>query len=155
MSVYDRLNELGLELPTPPRPVAAYVPWVRSGNLVVISGQLPMLDGKLACAGSVPTDVSPDKAKSAARMCGLNLLAVLQDAAEGDLNNVARVVRLGVFVQSAAGWNDQPLVANGVSELMVDVFGDAGRHARAAVGSIGLPLGAAVEVEGMFELKSG
>ena len=154
MSVYARLEELGLELPPAPKPVAAYVPWVRSGNLVFISGQLPMLGGKLVCAGAVPTEVAPDKAKAAARMCALNLLAVLQDAAGGDLNNVARVVRLGVFVQSAPGWGEQPGVANGASELMVDLFGDAGRHARAAVGSIGLPLGAPVEVEGTFELKA-
>lgn len=153
MSVYERLNELGLELPPAPKPVAAYIPWVRSGNLVFISGQLPTLQGKLVCAGAVPGEVAPDKAKAAARLCGLNLLAVLQDAAGGDLNRVARVVRLGVFVQSSPGWSEQPGVANGASELMVEIFGDAGRHARAAVGSIGLPLGAPVEVEGVFELR--
>ncbi|MFG0330348.1 MAG: RidA family protein [Phycisphaerales bacterium] len=153
MDVYARLSELGLELPPAPTPVAAYVPAVRSGDLVFVSGQIPMLNGSLVCAGPVPEEVPPDKAKTAARMCGLNLLAVLHNTI-GDLNKVRRVIRLGVFVASAPDFTEQPKVANGASELMVAVFGDeTGRHARAAVGSIALPLGATVEVEGVFEVE--
>lgn len=154
MSVYERLESLGLELPTAPKPVAAYVPWVRSGSLVFISGQIPIVEGQILCSGTVPVQVMPDKAQAAARMCALNLLAVLHDATDGDLNRVSRVVRLGVFVASEPGYTDQPQVANGASQLMVDVFGDAGRHARAAVGCIALPLGVPVEVEGVFEIRS-
>ncbi|MBL1216621.1 MAG: RidA family protein [Planctomycetes bacterium] len=153
MSVYQRLEELGLELPEAPKPVASYVPWVRTGSLVFISGQLPLMDGKLLCAGRVPDEVPPDKAAAAARMCALNLLAVLHAATDGKLDSVTRVVRLGVFVASAPEFFQQPMVANGASDLMVNVFGDEiGRHARAAVGSIGLPLGAPVEIEGLFEV---
>lgn len=151
MSVYERLSTLGLELPPAPTPVAAYVPYVRTGNLVFISGQIPIAQGKLICAGPTPTEVPPDKAKAAARMCALNLLAVLHGAT-GDLDRVRRVVRLGVFVASTAEFTGQPGVANGASELMVDVFGESGRHARAAVGTNVLPLGATVEVEGLFEI---
>lgn len=153
MSVYQRLEELGLELPEAPKPVASYVPWVRTGSLVFISGQLPLMDGKLLCAGRVPDEVPPDKAAAAARMCALNLLAVLHAATDGQMDRVRRVVRLGVFVASAPEFFQQPAVANGASDLMVSVFGnEVGRHARAAVGSIALPLGAPVEVEGLFEV---
>lgn len=151
MSIAKRLAELGLELPQAPAPVAAYVPYVRTGNLIFISGQIPMAQGKLICAGPTPTEVPPDKAKAAARMCALNLLAVL-NSATGDLDRVTRVVRLGVFVASTPEFTGQPGVANGASELMVEVFGEAGRHARAAVGTNVLPLGATVEVEGVFEV---
>jgi len=155
MSVYKRLEELGLELPEVPKPVAAYVPWVRAGSLVVISGQLPIVAGQLLCAGRVPDEVPPDKAAAAARMCALNMLAVLNEATGADLNRVTQVVRLGVFVTSAIDFYNQPVVANGASELMVDVFGEKiGRHARAAVGSISLPLGTTVEVDGIFEVKT-
>lgn len=154
MSVYTRLEELGLQLPTAPAPVAAYVPWTRAGSLIFVSGQIPVHDGKLICAGSAPDEVPPDKAKAAARMCGLNLLAVLHAATNENLDAVRRVVRLGVFVASNPGFTEQPSVANGASELMVEVFGAAiGRHARAAVGSVALPLGATVEVEGTFEVE--
>lgn len=154
-TVYKRLEELGLRLPTAPKPVAAYVPWVRTGNLIFVSGQIPMVDGKLLCAGTVPNEVPPDKAEAAARACAMNLLAVLNDATEENLDAVTRVVRLGVFVASASGFTQQPKVANGASELMVSVFGERiGRHARAAVGSIALPLGAPVEVEGLFEVRA-
>jgi len=154
MNVYDRLEELGLELPDAPNPVASYVPFVRTGNLVFISGQVPIADGKPVATGTVPVQVAPEKAIAAARLCGLNMLAVLQNATEGDLNRVKRVVRLGVFVACAPEYADQPKIANGVSDLMVNVFGEErGRHARAAVGSVALPLGVPVEVEGLFEIE--
>lgn len=154
MSVYKRLAELGLELPPAPKPVAAYIPWVRSGNLIYTSGQVPLVGGKPLCVGVVPTEVPPDKAQAAARLCALNMLAVLHAATEEDLDRISRVVRLGVFVSSAPGFGGQPQVANGASELMVAVFGEAiGRHARSAVGCSSLPLGVPVEVDGVFEVK--
>jgi enamine deaminase RidA (YjgF/YER057c/UK114 family) len=151
-----RFASLGLSLPTPPKAVAAYVPSCRTGNLLYVSGQLPFDAGKLLATGAVPSAVSTEAAKAAARQCGLNALAIIADALGGGasgLDRVVRVVRLGVFVCSDAGFFQQPQVANGASELMEQVFGEAGRHARAAVGSIALPLGATVEVEVMVEVR--
>jgi enamine deaminase RidA (YjgF/YER057c/UK114 family) len=143
---------MGLRLPEPPRPVGSYVPAVRTGRLVVVSGQIPLENGVVVTAGKVGKDVSLDDAKAAARRCGLNALAIAADAA-GGIDRIARVLRLGVFVNSAPGFTDQPKVANGASDLMVEIFGEAGRHARAAVGANELPLNAAVEVEMMLELR--
>jgi enamine deaminase RidA (YjgF/YER057c/UK114 family) len=152
MAGFDaRLAELGLKLPEAPKPVAAYIPSRRVGNLLFVSGQIPMRDGQLIARGSVPGQVSLERAQECARQCVLNGLAVVR-AAAGTLDAVRQVVRVGVFVCSEAGFADQPKVANGASELLVSVFGEAGRHARAAVGSIALPLGAPVEVEFLFEL---
>ena len=151
-NINDRLNELGITLPVPPRPVAAYVPAVQTGSLVFISGQVPIADGVLSSVGPVPSAVDLDAAAAAARLCGLNALAVLSAHLDGDLNRVRRIVRLGVFVASDPDFHDQPVVANGASELMQDVFGDAGLHVRAAVGSVSLPLGATVEVELVAEV---
>jgi enamine deaminase RidA (YjgF/YER057c/UK114 family) len=148
----DRLRELGLTLPPAPKPVAAYIPAVRSGNLVFISGQLPFKDGQLLATGPVPSPVSLEQAQAAAKQCVLNCLAVLADQAGGTLDRVKRIVRLGVFVCSQPGFTEQPKVANGASELLQQLFGESGRHARAAVGSIALPLGAAVEIEMVAEL---
>ena len=145
--ILDRLGDLGLSLPEAPRPVAAYVPAVQSGSLVFISGQVPLSEGTLLASGTVPGSVTLEQAAAAARQCGINALAVLSDHLEGDLDRVEQVVRLGVFVASDPGFTDQPKVANGASELMEEVFGENGRHARAAVGSVSLPIGAAVEVE--------
>ncbi len=142
----DALAALGLTLPPAPKPVAAYVPFSRVGDLVFVSGQLPMRDGALIATGPVPSSTTPEAAKAAAQQCALNALAVAADAA-GGLDRIAQVVRLGVFVQSDPAFTGQPAVANGASELMLSVFGEAGRHARAAVGSVALPLGATVEVE--------
>ena len=147
----ERLNQLGLSLPAPPKPVAAYVPWVRSGKLIFVSGQIPFLNGQVKWVGPVPSKVSVEEARQAARQCALNGLAIVADALRGDLNQVRQIVKLGVFVCSDAGFTDQPKVANGASELLQDIFGEAGRHARAAVGSIALPLGATVEVEMIVE----
>jgi len=148
----QRLRDLGLVLPAAPKPVAAYIPFVRTGNLIYVSGQIPFVDGKVVCTGPVPSAVSIDQARAAARQCALNGLAIIAGALEGDLNRVKRIVRLGVWVCCDADFTDQPKVANGASELLVDIFGDAGRHARAAVGSIALPLGATTEVDMLIEV---
>ena len=149
----NRLSELGIQLPDPPAPVAAYVPWVRTGNLIVVSGQVPFVDGELIAKGPVPSVVSVEQAKEAARCCAVNGLAVLRQALDGELHRLRRVVRLGAFVQCDDRFDGQPGVANGASELMVDLLGDAGRHARAAVGVNALPLDASVEVEFTFEVE--
>lgn len=142
-----KLRELGITLPTPPKPVAAYVPAVLVDGLVFISGQIPFKDGRLLASGPVPSKVTIDDAAGAAKQCALNGLAILHDVVGGDLGRVRRIVRLGVFVQSDPGFAEQPKVANGASELLQQIFGEAGRHARAAVGCSALPLDATVEVE--------
>lgn len=147
------LEKLGIVLPAAPRPVASYVPFARSGNLVYVSGQLPSREGKVAYAGPVPGVQSIEQAAEGAKLCAINALAVLKEACGGDLDRVVRIVRLGVFVQSADGFDMQPKVANGASDLMMAVFGEAGRHARAAVGTNSLPLNAAVEVEVLAEVR--
>ena len=148
----DRLGELGIVLPEAPKPVAAYVPAKRTGNLLFTAGQIPMEGGRLIAQGRVPDQVDVETAQRCARQCVLNGLAVAR-AAIGSLNDIAQVVRVGVFVASAPGFHEQPRVANGASELLVEIFGEAGQHARAAVGSVDLPLGAPVEVEFVFEVK--
>lgn len=148
----QRLLALGLELPPAPAPLAAYVPARRAGDLVFVSGQIPMKDGSLIAQGVVPTDVDPETAVRCAVQCTLNGLAALK-AEIGTLSRLRRVIRLGCFVASAAGYHEQPKIANGASELLMEVFGEAGRHARAAVGSVDLPLGAPVEIEFVFEVK--
>jgi enamine deaminase RidA (YjgF/YER057c/UK114 family) len=153
MDIHACLAALGLSLPAAPRPVAAYVPAVRSGNLVFISGQLPMKDGSLLATGPVPSACPMEQAVAAARQCVLNGLAVLGDQVGGDFSRVVRVVRVGAFVQSDDGWTEQPKVANGGSELLQQLFGEAGRHARAAVGTNALPLGASVEIEMVVEVR--
>ncbi len=152
MSASQRLVELGITLPPPPKPVASYIPGIRVGNLVMCSGQLPFVDGKLTATGKVGRDVTLEAAQAAARQAGLNALAILAESA-GGIDRIARLVRLCVFVNSAAGFTDQPKVANGASELMTEVFGEAGKHVRAAVGAAELPLNACVEVEAVAEVK--
>ena len=151
--IEQRLQDLGIKLPSAPKPVAAYVPAVRTGKLIFVSGQIPFRDGHLICTGPVPSAASIDEARDAARQCVLNALAVLADVMQVNLDHVHRIVRLGVFVSSDAGFGDQPKVANGASELLQDIFGEKGRHARAAVGSIALPLNATVEVEMLVEVQ--
>ncbi|MEV0677264.1 RidA family protein [Actinosynnema sp. NPDC050436] len=150
MSWTSRLAELGVRLPEVAAPVAAYVPAVRSGSLVYTSGQLPFVAGTLAATGKVGADVSPEEAKDHARTCALNALAAI-DALVG-LDSVVRVVKLTGYVASAEGFTGQPAVVNGASELLGEVFGDAGKHARAAVGVAELPLGAPVEVDLIVEI---
>ena len=150
MSIQHRLQELGLSLPAAPRPVGSYVGAVRAGDLVFVSGQIPMRDGQLLYPGSVPDEVSIEQGREAARQCAINILAALRGACDGNLDRVRQCMRLEGFVASAAGFNQQPAVVNGASDLMVEVFGDAGRHTRAAVGVNELPLNACVEVTGVF-----
>ncbi|MCK0093691.1 RidA family protein [Rhodococcus sp. F64268] len=146
-----RLAELGIPLPPVAKPVAAYVPALRSGNTVYTSGQLPMVDGTLAYVGKVGSDVSADDAKTAARICALNALAAV-DALVG-IDNVVRIVKVVGFVASADGFTGQPGVVNGASELLGEIFGESGAHARSAVGVAELPLAASVEVELMVEVR--
>lgn len=147
-----RLAEMGLSLPPAPRPVASYVPAVRSGNLLFVSGQIPIVDGKVTMTGAMPAAGSIEQAAAAARQCALNALAVAAGEL-GSIDRIRRVVRVGCFVASEPNFGDQPKVANGASDLMVAVFGDAGKHARAAVGSSALPLNVTVEVEFVFEVE--
>ena len=152
-SVEKKLASLGLSLPTPATPIANYVPFVRSGNMLVVSGQLCFgADGNLVARGQLGGEVSMDDGQKAARACAVNLLAQLK-AALGDLDKVTRVVRLGGFINSTPGFTDGPKVMNGASDLMVEVFGEKGRHARSTVGVAALPANAAVEVEGQFEVS--
>ncbi|MEQ7129034.1 RidA family protein [Actinopolymorpha sp. B11F2] len=146
----SRLAALGLKLPDVAAPVAAYVPAVRTGNHVYTSGQLPFADGALVATGKVGGEVSPEVAATCARQCALNALAAVK-AELGDLSSVTRVVKVVAFVASVPEFSGQPLVANGASELLGDVFGDAGQHARSAVGVAALPLDAPVEVEIVVE----
>jgi len=150
MTIEARLKELGLELPAPAVPVGAYVAAVRSGQLLFTAGQLPTRDGKLIAAGKIPTEVSLEQAQAAARQAALNALSAAKSVL-GSLDKVARIVRVNVFVNSAADFTDQAKVANGASELLVEVFGDAGRHTRCAIGAAQLPLNAAVEVDLVLE----
>ena len=142
----ERLTELGLSLPDVPKPVAAYLPALRSGNHVFTAGQLPMREGQLMFAGKVGGEVSQEQAVECARQCALNAIAAVR-AEVGELGSVKRIVKVVVFVASAPDFTAQPQVANGVSELLGEVFGEAGRHARSAVGVSVLPLDAPVEVE--------
>lgn len=150
MTTSARLSDLGITLPAVATPLASYVPAVRTGNLVFTSGQLPTVAGKLTRSGKVGTDVTPEEAKAAARVCALNALAAI-DALVG-IDAVARVVKVVGFVASAPGFSGQPGVVNGASELLGEVFGEAGVHARSAVGVSELPLDAPVEVELIVEI---
>jgi len=152
-SAEKNLRELGISLPKPPAPIANYVPFVRTGNLLTVSGQVCFDgDGKLVARGRVGDAVSNDDGQNAARACAINLLAQVK-VAIGDLDKVVRVIRLGGFINSAPGFGDGPKVMNGASDLMVAVFGDKGKHARSTVGVAALPADAAVEVEALFEIS--
>ena len=146
MTHSERLASLNLTLPTVAPPVGSYVPATRTGRNVVTSGQLPVKDGRVVCAGRVPTDISLEQAAQGAAHAALNAVAAAAQVA-GGLDNITRVVRLAVYVNSAADFTDQPKVANGASDVLTKIFGEDGRHVRAAVGVAALPLGAAVEVE--------
>lgn len=145
-----RLAELGIELPSVPAPAGAYVPAVRSGSLVFTAGQVPFVDGKIAATGKVGREISPEEAKDHARTCALNALAAVHALA--GIDSVRRVVKVVGFVASAEGFTGQPAVVNGASELLGEVFGEAGQHARSAVGVAELPLGVPVEVELIVEV---
>lgn len=148
-----KLAELGITLPQPMAPMANYVPFVRSGDMVVVSGQVPARDGTIAYTGKLSEDVTVETGQEAARLCFVNVLVHLKAACEGDLDRVTQVVRLGGFVASPPGFSQHALVMNGASDLAVAVFGEAGRHARSTIGVPALPGNAAVEVEGMFTIR--
>jgi enamine deaminase RidA (YjgF/YER057c/UK114 family) len=153
MSIDQRLDELGINLPQPAAPVASYVPAVEQGGLLHISGQISFSEDGNLIVGRLGEDVNLERGMEAARRCGVMLLAQMR-AALGSLDRVERIVKLGVFVNSAPSFTDQPKVANGASELMQEVFGEAGRHARSAVGVAVLPLGVAVEVDAIVAVRA-
>ena len=150
--IADRLAELGIEVPTPATPVANYVGFVRTGDLVITSGQIPVLAGKVAFTGKLGDVVSVDTGVAAAKLCFINVLAQLRAACDGDLDRVQQVVRLGGFIACTPEFTQHATVMNGASDLAVAVFGDVGRHARSTIGVPSLPLDAAVEVEGIFRI---
>lgn len=151
MTIADRLNALGVSIPDPPPPLASYVPAVRTGNLVYTSGQLPTVSGTLTASGQVGLDLDEDAAYDAARTATLNALAAIASVAS--LDDIVRVVHVTGYVASADGFTDQPTVVNGASDLLLQLFGDAGKHSRAAVGVETLPLGAPVEIDMIVEVK--
>ncbi len=151
--IEQRLTGLGIQLPDPPVPVASYIPYTISGNLVFISGQIPVADGEPRFIGRLGADISLEDARAAAQLCALNLIAQLKQACGGDLNRARRCLRLGVFVNATPDFTRHPEVANGASDFIVQLMGDDGRHARAAVGASSLPRGVSVEVEGLFEIS--
>jgi enamine deaminase RidA (YjgF/YER057c/UK114 family) len=147
-----RLAALGIEVPEAAAPVANYVGYVQSGNLVFVSGQVPLVDGAFKFQGKVGAEFSVEQGQEAARICAINIIAQLKAACGGDLDRVRRIVKLGGFVNSTPEFTDQPKVINGASDLMVAVFGDAGKHTRAAVSAGALPLGVAVEIDAIAEI---
>jgi len=153
MNIKDKLAELGLSLPEAALPVAAYVPAVRTGNLVFTAGQLPLVDGKIPFVGKVGSDVTPEQAKDMAQVCALNALAAISLVA--DIDQIEKIVRVGGFVNGIPGFVAIPAVINGASELLIKLFGEVnGKHARTAIGVAELPLNAPVEVEMVVQLKS-
>jgi enamine deaminase RidA (YjgF/YER057c/UK114 family) len=154
MSLIDaRLKELGVALSPPPKPVASYVPYTKCGNMVFISGQVPIADGALKYVGKLGADFSIEMGQAAAQLCAINVLSVLKVACEGNLDRVVQCLKLTVFVNATPDYDKHPEVANGASDLFAAVFGDAGKHARAAIGMGSLPRGVAVEVDAIFEIK--
>lgn len=153
MNINERLRNLGIDLPNPPQAVANYVPFSRAGDLVIISGQLPVWEGKFPYLGKMGDSVTLEEGIESARLCAINILTQLKVACDGDLERVIKCVRLGGFVNCTDDFKDQPKVINGASDLMAEVFGEIGRHARAAVGVNSLPLGVPVEIEAMFQVK--
>ena len=154
MSAIDnRLKELGIELPVPAKPVANYVGWVRTGNLVFTSGQVTLKDGKLEYVGKAGADFTTEDAAKAARLCAINVIAQLKDACGGNLDRVKHIVKVVGFVNGTPEFKEHPKVVNGASDLFVEVFGDKGKHARSAVGAGSLPLNVAVEVEAVAEIE--
>jgi enamine deaminase RidA (YjgF/YER057c/UK114 family) len=149
--IVKRLESLGITLPPVVKPVANYLPYARTGNLIFTAGQLPLANGHLLHTGLLGADVSIEQGNASARQCAVNILAIAQ-AATGDLSKVRRIVKIVGFVASAAGFTDQPKVVNGASDLLVEVFGDIGKHARSAVGMAVLPMNAPVEVEAVIEV---
>lgn len=150
--IEEKINQLGFSLPAPPKPLASYVPAVRSGDLVFTAGQLPLKDGSLVYKGKLGKDLTEDEGRKAAQICALNCLSVIKGEIE-DLEKIERIIKLVVFVNSDAGFFNQPQVANGASDLIREIFGDIGKHARSAVGVSELPLNAPVEIEMIVRVK--
>jgi len=150
--IEERIKNLGLALPEAPAPMGAYVPFTRSGKLIFISGQLPRQEGRIVFQGRVPAEISPERAKESARLAGLNAVSVLKSAVK-ELDQVKQIVRLTCWVASSPAFFDQPQVANGASDLMVEIFGEAGKHSRMTTGVIALPGNACFAVELVAELK--
>ena len=148
-----RLAELGITLPVPAKPVANYVGWVRTGNLVFTAGQVPLKDGKIEYQGKLGKEYTVEQGAQAARICAINVVAQLKDAVGGDLDRIKRIVKVVGFVNGLPDFADHPKVVNGASDLLVEIFGDKGRHARSAVGSGSLPVNVAVEVEAVAEVE--
>ena len=151
-TVEQRLIDMGIELPKPAAPAANYIPFVITGNLIFVSGQITMLNGDLQYQGTVGDNLSVEDGYQAARICAINLIAQVKEACFGDLDRVTQVVKLGGFVNCTPDFTHQPKVINGASDLIAEAFGDNGKHARFAVGATSLPLGVAVEVDGIFEI---
>lgn len=151
MNIYKRLNELGIELPAPPKPVASYIPAVKTGNLLYLSGQTPMLNMEMVYSGKVGQDLTEDEGYQAARLCAINCLSQAQTVLE-DLNQITRVIKLNGYVNSGPGFYHQPFVMNGASDLLVEILGEKGKHARTALAAPELPFNAAVEVELILEV---
>ena len=148
-----KLRDLGLELPIAAKPVANYVPWVLTGNLVFVAGQIPLFNGKPQFVGQLGGTITLENGVSAARLCALHILAQLNEACGGDLDRIVRIVKLVGFVNCNQSFTDIPKVMNGASDLIADIFGDAGKHARSSVGASSLPLGVPVEVEAVVEIR--
>ena len=148
-----KIESLSITLPIAPSPAANYIPYVISNNLVFISGQVPFENGEIKYTGKVGKNINIDKAKEVARICGLNVISVLKNALDGDLSRVKNCVKLGIFVSCTSDFHQQPEVANGASDLMVEIFGEKGKHARFAVGANSLPRNVPVEVDAIFEIK--
>lgn len=153
MSVFDRLENLGISLPAAAAPVANYVPYIQTGPLLFISGQVPIENGNVAFQGKVGEDYNTAYAQRAARLCAINIIAQINAATDGDLDRVTRIVKLGGFVNCTVGYSEQPQVINAASDLMVAVFGDAGRHSRSAVGVNALPMNVPVEIDAIVEIR--
>lgn len=154
IKIEEKLQQMGIKIPQISTPAANYVPFVKSGNQIFISGQLPALDGKMAFQGIVGKEISVEEATKAAEICAINIIAVLKNACDGDLEKVVKCVKLGIFVNAVAGFADQPKIGNGASNLMVEIFGEKGKHARAAVGAGTLPFNVPVEIDAIFEIKN-
>lgn len=154
MNIQTKLKEIGFDLPQVAAPAANYVPYVVSGGMVYVSGQIPFLNGEKMHLGCIGDDLSVDDGVRAAQACALNILSQVNDAVDGDWSKVERCIKLGGFVNSTPDFVDQPMVINGASNLIADVMGDAGKHARFAVSAPSLPLGVAVEIDAIFALKT-
>ncbi len=153
MDINKRLKELGIELPVAPVPTASYVPFLLAGEFLFIAGQVPVLQGEVHYAGRLGETLSLEQGVAAARMCGINILTQVSEALDGDLNRVIGCVRLGGFVHATPGFTDHPKVVNGASDLMIEVFGDKGKHTRVAVGVASLPRGVGVEIDAIFRVR--